>query len=336
MAAGGIPRANNTNPVEVVLAALEMQQYMKHLKRTKVDIWDLRIGIHTGPVIAGTIGSKKRSYDIWGDSVNIASRMESSGEPGKVNVSGETYSLIKEFFLCEYRGKIPVKYKGNLDMYFVKGLRPELSINLVGLPNRKFFLKLQLKRISDLEEYVFDRLQNELPRGMYFHNAEYTRQVYDHAYFLAKSENLDPEENLLVRTAGLLMNIGYLKNYTSPVSASAEMSRSILLDFKYSERQINAVSNLILSTKKPFEPQNVMEKILADASMNYIGRPDYPRIYKLLFLEENELGVSLKPDIWKEKQIKMLSEFKFFTAAARRLCEVPLDEQITNIQTDNL
>ena len=98
MAAGGIPHKNSTNPVEVVLAALEMQSYMQQLKSTRADIWDLRIGIHTGPVIAGVVGHKKVSYDIWGDTVNTASRMESSGVPGKINISSITYSMVKEYF----------------------------------------------------------------------------------------------------------------------------------------------------------------------------------------------------------------------------------------------
>jgi class 3 adenylate cyclase len=129
MCAGGIPDKNRTNPVEVIMAALEMVHYMKQLQQDNLKVWDLRIGIHTGPVIAGVVGQKKLSYDIWGDTVNTASRMESSGEPGKVNISGSTYELVQDFFACEYRGMMPVKYKGNIDMYFVKGIRPELSEN---------------------------------------------------------------------------------------------------------------------------------------------------------------------------------------------------------------
>ena len=86
--------------------------------------WDIRIGIHTGTVVAGVVGQKKLSYDIWGDTVNTASRMESSGEAGKINISGTTYEFVKDFFTCEYRGKMPVKYKGELEMYFVNGIIP--------------------------------------------------------------------------------------------------------------------------------------------------------------------------------------------------------------------
>jgi class 3 adenylate cyclase len=124
MCAGGLPEVNTTNPIDVVKAALAIQHYMLQLKKQKEAanelFFECRLGIHTGPVIAGIVGTKKFAYDIWGDTVNIASRMESSGEVGKVNISGSTYELVKDHFKCTYRGKISAKNKGDVDMYFVE------------------------------------------------------------------------------------------------------------------------------------------------------------------------------------------------------------------------
>jgi len=124
MCAGGLPVANTTNATDVVNAAMEIQQFMQHhlqqRKNEGKEVFEIRIGIHTGPVVAGIVGVKKFAYDIWGDTVNIASRMESSGEAGKVNISGSTYELVKEKFKCVHRGKIQAKNKGEIDMYFVE------------------------------------------------------------------------------------------------------------------------------------------------------------------------------------------------------------------------
>jgi adenylate cyclase len=335
MAAGGIPVKSITNPIEVVLAALEMQNYMKQLKKTKIDIWDLRIGIHSGPVIAGVIGHKKRSFDIWGDTVNTASRMESTGEAGKVNISGETYKLVKDYFICEYRGKLPVKYKGNIDMYFVKGLRPELSINLVGLPNRKFFLMLQTLRLTDLEGLVFSKLEADLHKNLFFHNLEYSRHLYEYSELLAKAAGLDLEETLLVRTSALLLNIGFIDGYLNHENRSAEYARNMLPEYNYSEKQINVISNLILSVKWPPDPHSILEMVLYDAKMEYIGRADYIRLYKLLFLEQNQYMKSVDVLEFKRKQIEIIQKYSYFTESARRLREISIEEQVIRIKDDD-
>jgi adenylate cyclase len=80
----------------------------------------MRIGINTGPVVAGIVGEKKFAYDIWGDTVNTAARMEQTGEVGKINISGITYELVKDKFEFTYRGKVSAKNKGEIDMYFVE------------------------------------------------------------------------------------------------------------------------------------------------------------------------------------------------------------------------
>ena len=124
MCVGGLPVKNETNSYDSVLAALELRDFMLEEKQKRIEAGlpylEIRIGLHSGPVVAGIVGIKKFAYDIWGDTVNIASRMENKGEPGKVNISGRTFELVKDKFDCYYRGKIQAKHKGEIDMYFVE------------------------------------------------------------------------------------------------------------------------------------------------------------------------------------------------------------------------
>ena len=149
MAAGGIPQPNLTNPIDAVLAGLAIQSYVREKRAErerngeKKQCWDVRLGINTGEVIAGVIGKKKFAYDVWGDTVNTAARMESGGAVGEVNISQNTYELVKDYFEVESRGKINAKGKGEVEMYFVKRIKPAFSADEQGLhPNKAFWDKL--------------------------------------------------------------------------------------------------------------------------------------------------------------------------------------------------
>jgi len=143
---GGIPMKNKSHAFDTVLVALKLQQIIKKLaaesKKTGTKPLQFRIGIHTGPIVAGVVGKQKMAYDIWGDTVNIAKRIESACIPGMVNISVSTYEIIKDFFECESRGKILAKHKGHIDMYFVNRIKPEFSKDESGFVPNKFFKEM--------------------------------------------------------------------------------------------------------------------------------------------------------------------------------------------------
>ncbi|HYL73356.1 MAG TPA: adenylate/guanylate cyclase domain-containing protein [Bryobacteraceae bacterium] len=139
MCISGLPVRNPSHPVDTVMAAFEMLQAVKERARPDRPVqWKVRIGIHTGPVIAGVVGINKFAFDIWGDTVNYSSRMESSGEADRINLSERTYSRVKDFFACEYRGKVLTKDKREMDMYFANGILPALVNGSTEVPPPAF------------------------------------------------------------------------------------------------------------------------------------------------------------------------------------------------------
>jgi class 3 adenylate cyclase len=117
----------NASPADMVKAALEIQDFLLHLKAERqaraLPYFEARCGIHTGPVVAGVVGARKFAYDIWGDTVNVAARMEEACEPGRVNVSNDTYWLAKYEFEWLQRGQVAAKNKGMMDMYYVTSVK---------------------------------------------------------------------------------------------------------------------------------------------------------------------------------------------------------------------
>jgi len=323
MCVGGIPDPNRTNPIEVIMAALELQNFMneiQHRRESAEQIWDLRIGIDTGPVIIGVSGRRKKSFDVWGATVNTANRLESAGEPGKINISGNTYLLVKDYFSCKYYGKVPVKNKGDIDMFYVEGFKPKLSENMNGIvPSKEFLAQLQLLRLGDLEEFVLARLEDGLPNTLYYHNLKHTVDVYTQVELIGRSENLGKEELLILRTAALFHDAGHLIDYFTHEEQGVKLAKEILPQYFYSNEQIASICELILATKMPPKPKNIMESIICDADLDYLGRSDFIPVSNNLYRELRERGHLGTLAEWNIMQMKFLEKHAYFTETARKL-----------------
>ena len=338
MCAGGIPVKNITNPIEVVMAAMEMKNFLEKFEirqRGKdVHIWDLKIGIHTGPVTATISGKKKVNYDIKGDTVNTASRVEAVSDNASILISVMTYELVKEFFDCEYFGKLPVKYKGDLQMYKVIGLKPEFSVDGGGLlPNESFRIKFGLIQFTDMQEILLDKLEKELPDYLFYHNVKHTVDVVTEVELIGWGEGCSDEEILLLKTAGLFHDAGHIIAYDNHEFYSTEIAREMLPKYNYSEEQIEKICEIIMATKLPPRPTNLLENIICDSDLDYLGRSDFIPVSNTLYEElkaQNKMG-SLND--WNKIQVKFISGHQYFTETARSLREVNKQLQIERIQS---
>ncbi|MBN2669345.1 MAG: HD domain-containing protein [Bacteroidales bacterium] len=332
MCAGGIPKKNKTNPIDVVLAGLQMIHYAKKIQERSEFDWGIRFGVHTGPVIAGVVGSKKMSYDIWGDTVNIASRMESYGEVGHLNISETTYEIVSSYFECEYRGELPVKYKGNMAMYFVHGLKPEYcddedKIN----PNKKFMLKIQNIRFEELEDLILTKLEKGLDKRLYYHNVKHTIDVMNQVEVIGIGEGISDDEMILLKTAALFHDLGHTISFLDHEEQGIIFAKDLLPNFKYSDAQIEQISELIYATKFPPEPKNKLEEIICDADLDYLGRKDFLPVSNNLYLEMFEHGRINNRKEWNELQISFLKSHQYYTETARKAREVNKQEQLQKL-----
>ncbi len=335
MCAGGIPQKNHTNPIEVVLAAFEMYQYMQTMKLqyNSEQGWNLRIGIHTGPVFCNNIGNKKK-LEIWGDTVNIASRMEASGQINKVNITGMTYELVKDYFVCQYWGKMPVKYKGEIDMYLIEGFRPHLSVNGLGIkPNQAFQTRLGIVRFDDIEETVLNMLEEKLPKNLYYHNLKHTIDVTTQVEIIGRHEGISDEEMLMLKTAALFHDTGFTRTYKDHEEAGCEIAREYLPKYDYTPEQIDFICSLIMKTKLPPKPETLLEQIICDADLDYLGRADFIPVSGNLYRELRERG-AIEDDVdkWNLMQIKFIEGHQYFTNSAKQMRDVNKNNQLEAIR----
>jgi len=326
MCAGGVPVRNNTNPIDTCVAALQIQAYMLKRKNDAIanddEYWELRLGINTGEVTAGVIGSERLAYDIWGATVNQAQRMEMMGEPGEVTVSGATYQHIEPYFECRFKGKAQSKSRGLIDMYIVERIKPELSMKGEGLvPNSRFQEIVNLHLYSSINYYKAERhimklLEKHLSKALHYHSIAHSKDVVKAVERLALLENVTDEGLFLLKSAATYHDAGFIEEYDNNEPIGARLAGEILPKYGYTEEHINRIKDLIFVTKIPHAPKNHLEEIICDADLDYLGRDDFHEIADKLRLELREHGKINSDRQWDEIQIGFLKMHKYFTKTA--------------------
>lgn len=322
MCAGGVPNADSANPIEVTLVGLGMIAYVKERQASAGGFWNIRVGLNTGLVVSGQIGNKKKVFDIWGDSVNTASRMESSGVPGEVNVSGDTYARICDYFDCEYRGKMPVKYKGEIDMYFVKRLKPEFSEEgSTCRPNAVLMQKIQTMKVDDILTAYTEKLR-DMPSDTFVTRFEALRLNCE---MLCYSENLS-QLNMMMAKMALMYTFN---NNECPKSAKFEVSfiTDKLKKIHFDGDDIDDLTKALSRMQQARRPETLVEEIVHDSFSLLYTKKDVVRFLRQQYECAAAKGGRFSKREWVKNQTALMNSLRLYTNSARELAEVPIEKQ---------
>jgi class 3 adenylate cyclase/predicted metal-dependent HD superfamily phosphohydrolase len=342
MCAGGVPVRNKTNPIDACLAALQIQDTMQLMRNEAIAtgkvVWNLRLGINTGEVTAGVIGTEKLAYDIWGSTVNQAQRMEMLGEPGKVTISGQTFKYIEPYFNCTFRGKAKTKSQGLVDMYTVDSIKAELSLDGKGIyPNERFHQILNLHQYSSInyykaEKHIMKVLEEQLSPKLHYHSITHTKDVVKSIERIALLEGVTDEGLFLLKSAATYHDAGFIESYDENEIIGARLAEEILPNYGYSKEHIDIIKQLIYVTAIPHLPNNHLEEIICDADLDYLGREDFHEIADKLRVELREYGKINSDRKWDEIQVAFLTNHKYFTKTAIQTRDVRKAKHLEDIK----
>jgi len=327
MALSGVTEKNSKPAVRACLAALEMRDYMVNEKlfaqATGKDYWEIRIGIHSGPLVAGIIGAKKISFDVWGDTVNIAARAEHHSVPNGITITDRVAGHAIPYFNLEHRGEIDIKHGGAVDMYFLNNLKGPYSLFEEGkLPSSKLRkgCGLMTMDFEHARRTILNRLKSSLPDELTYHDIKHTLNVEKAAQQLAKLEGIKGEELVLLRTAVLFHDVGYILTNEGNEEIAIKLMRSELPNFGYTEKQIKQVADIIRATIRGTRPTSLLEMIMCDADHDYLGRADYHSVASKLRIELEQQGKTMTDIEWVNFQLNYLeNEHVYYTETAQNI-----------------
>jgi class 3 adenylate cyclase/CheY-like chemotaxis protein/HD superfamily phosphodiesterase len=343
MALAGVTENSPEPEIRACLAALEIRDFMRTerniARATNRDYWEVRIGLHCGPLVAGILGTSKISFDVWGDSVNIAARAEQGSKPGHISVTNAVLEKVQDLFITEARGEVAIhKRGGSMPMHYLLNIHPDHTLpddeNIAssalrvrcGLPSIDFEL---------MRKDITNRLRSLLPEDLVYHDLNHTLNVEKAAMRFARLEGIDEDSILLLRTAVLYHDTGFIWRYEENEQFAVKLAQANLPRFGFTEKQIDVVVSIIASTQNGNKPKNILEKIMCDADHDYLGRADYYNVAEKLRTEMANFGKSMEEKEWIEFQLKYLENtHRYHTETAKNIRVQGKKSRIAELQTE--
>lgn len=331
---GGVEKENKTNPIDGACAAKEIMEWMTDLHSKKDVIWDIQIGVHTGPVFGRYANKRKLPYTLSGNNVLTCTRLALTAELGEIRISPMTNELIKEFFEIEPSTSMPVRYSGDMQVYKLGNLRPEL-VNTD--PAKKwsdaFDLCYSRVQFMDIQEFMLDMLEQQLPKNLYYHNVKHTIDVTTEVELIGWAEGVQESDILLLKVAGLFHDSGQIKVDKGHENVSCEYAQEILPGYGYSQEKIDKIKRIIMATQLPHTPTDILEAVIQDSDLDYLGRADFIPVSNLLYKEIIERsGSNMTINQWNKIQIKFISSHQYYTKTAQSLREINKQSQIERLK----
>lgn len=313
----GAPIGAQDDAERALRTAIEMQQKLAELNvdRTKrgQDPLEIGIGLNTGKVISGNIGSKvQMNYTVIGDAVNLSARLCSYAKAGQIIVSEQIYQLLKEHPEFAFKELEAIQVKG--------------KSNLIKVYDVLYFKNDLLSTTEEKYNQIENFLVANLPPHLCYHSIEHVRDVVEKVHLHGTSEGLGEEDLHLLKTAAWLHDIGYIWDESNHEQRGVEFAREYLPTWGFSDESINVICGMIMATRIPQSPNTLLEQIICDADLDYLGRDDYFPISRKLFEEINHSKIITEKE-WKEIQIKFFEKHEYFTNSAK--------QKRNKVKTDN-
>jgi adenylate cyclase len=305
----GAPIGSSNDAERALLTAIEMQQKLEELNLLRKirgqSPLEIGIGLNTGKVISGNIGSKvQMNYTVIGDAVNLSSRLCSFANAGQIIVSESVYSALKNKSNFAFKELSPI---------MVKGKEKHVSVFEVPYFKNDLFSSVE-EKYQQIEQFLI----NNLPSHLVYHSIDHVKDVVEKSESYGISEKLSEHKMHLLKTAAWLHDIGYIWDDKSHEERGCQFAKEFLPEWGFSIDEIDTICGMIMATKIPQSPNTLLEQIICDADLDYLGREDYFIISERL-LEELKNSRELSPSEWKKIQLAFFNKHQYFTGSAKSM-----------------